>query len=224
MLACLQVMYCSWATSLYSYCQLCCFILLFVVYSATQSVAINDVMTSPSVSSGVCIDSIASRHSTGLIRSNDLVSKQMLAYNFKHNLSTFRMATKEHLFPVFKFFTHSKDLVYCTDPNSAAQIVLSHTEINPEQYEDCWNTFQGFVRSDISRKRNNIVGQLKRKFYGMFSFWLMTIHIVMSHLQLCINLYRVVVSVAERSSWDSHKSYFDSRLTSICRIKIHHLP
>jgi len=137
------------------YASMCCCV-LHIAYPALQSVALNDVI----------LPSLVHRESV-CSRSNYSGNNQMLAYNNKHNLSTFQMAIKEHLFPAFKFCTHSKDLLYSADPNSPCQIILQHTEIHPEQYQDCWNTFQSIVKTDLTKKQNNVVGQLKRKFKGV---------------------------------------------------------
>jgi len=146
-------------------CMCCC--VLHIAYPALQSVALNDfILPSRVSSSNPTTDSVVHREIVGS-RSNYSGNNQMLAYNNKHNLSTFQMAIKEHLFPVFKFCTHSKDLLYSANSNSPCQIILQHTEIHPEQYQDCWNTFQSIVKTDLTKKRNNVVGQLKRKFKGV---------------------------------------------------------
>jgi len=76
------------------------------------------------------------------------------------------MAIKEHLFPVYKFCTNLSDLQYSTDTDSVCQIILTHTDLNIDDYETCWNAFSGYVKRDLSLKRNNVVGQLQRKFKG----------------------------------------------------------
>ena len=91
---------------------------------------------------------------------------KVLCLSTKHNLSCFRMAIKEHLFPVYKFCTNLSNLQYSTDTDSVCQIVLTHTDLNIEDYETCWNAFSGYVKRDLSLKRNNVVGQLQRKFKG----------------------------------------------------------
>ena len=116
-------------------------------YPTLQSVSINDVIRSD-------------------LSLHTMKQQSILSYNTDHNLSTFKLAVKEHLFPVFKFCTSPKDLVFSVQPNSVCQIVMRHVGIQPEQQEDCWNTYQHHVRSDLSRKRNNVVGQLRKKFQG----------------------------------------------------------
>ena len=91
---------------------------------------------------------------------------KVLCLSTKHNLSCFCMAIKEHLFPVYKFCTNMGDLQYSTDTDSVCQIILTHTDLNIDDYKTCWNAFSGHVKRDMSLKCNNVVGQLQRKFKG----------------------------------------------------------
>ena len=91
---------------------------------------------------------------------------KVLSLSTKHNLSCFRMAIKEHLFPVYKFCTNLGDLQYSTDTDSVCQIILTHTDLNIDDYETCWNAISGYVKRDLSLKRYNVVGHLQRKFRG----------------------------------------------------------
>ena len=147
-------------------------LLFTIAYKTLQSVGISDIIVPTHAPSALITDPFVSNGINLNCRSNNAVSKQTLAYSTKHNLSTIQMAIKEHLFPVFKFFTHSKDVAYSADSNSVCQIVLQHTEIDSEHYQDCWYTFQGIVKTELTKKRNNVVGQLKRKFQSMFIVFL----------------------------------------------------
>ena len=92
--------------------------------------------------------------------------QKLLQYSKKNYLSCFKMAIKEHLFPVYKFCTQARDLYYTTDPESVCQIVLRHTDLQPDEYLIYWQAFQGIVKTELTLKRNNVIGQLKRKFKG----------------------------------------------------------
>ena len=97
---------------------------------------------------------------------NNQDNDKVLRLSTKHNLSCFRMAIREHLFPVYKFCTNLGDLAYSTNKDSVCQIILSHTDLHADNYEACWNAFSGHVKRDLSLKRNNVVGQVQKKFKG----------------------------------------------------------
>jgi len=81
----------------------------------------------------------------------------------KNQLTLF---VRKDLFPMWKFFTHPKQLEYTENQNTVCQWICNTLNIPKNQKQDWWREKKGLIVSMLNRKRSDVAGSMKNTFIG----------------------------------------------------------
>ena len=89
-------------------------------------------------------------------------------FNTEANRHSIRRAVNDVLFPNIKFISSKLDLIYSTNKQSMAQIILTNLNIpaDPIQQTNCWAQIRNLIPEMLNRKRTTITYTLRTKFDG----------------------------------------------------------
>ena len=90
--------------------------------------------------------------SKDLVRNEEVLRSQLTIF------------VRKDLFPMWKFFTHEKQLEYTDERRSVCQWVCNKLNVPSDQRRDWWREKSKTISSMLNRKRSDVQGSMKNIF------------------------------------------------------------